>query len=65
MFVNSVSDLFHRDVPWGFVDQVFGVMEAAEHQTFLAVKPLYPLVIHQPSLPLQQDGESPGYLHRR
>ena len=34
MFVNSVSDLFHRDVPWGFVDQVFGVMEAAEHHTY-------------------------------
>ena len=30
VFVNSVSDLFHRDVPWGFVDQVFTVMEAAE-----------------------------------
>ena len=29
VFVNSVSDLFHRDVPWGFVDQVFSVMEAA------------------------------------
>ena len=34
VFVNSVSDLFHRDVPWGFVDQVFGVMEAAEHHTY-------------------------------
>ena len=34
VFVNSVSDLFHRDVPWGFVDQVFGVMEAAEHHIY-------------------------------
>ncbi len=34
VFVNSVSDLFHRDVPWGFVDQVFGVMEAAGHHTY-------------------------------
>ena len=34
VFVNSVSDLFHRDVPWGFVDQVFGVIEAAEHHIF-------------------------------
>ncbi len=34
VFVNSVSDLFHRDVPWGFVDQVFGVIEAAGHHIF-------------------------------
>ncbi len=34
VFVNSVSDLFHRDVPWGFVDQVFDIMEAAEHLIF-------------------------------
>ena len=34
VFVNSVSDLFHRDVPWGFVDQVLGVMEEAEHHTY-------------------------------
>ena len=34
VFVNSVSDLFHRDVPWGFVDQVFGVMEAAGQHTY-------------------------------
>ncbi len=34
VFVNSVSNLFHRDVPWGFVDQVFGIMEAAKHHTY-------------------------------
>ncbi len=34
VFVNSVSDLFHKDVPWGFIDQVFGMMEAAEHHTY-------------------------------
>ena len=34
VFVNSVSDLFHKDVPWGFVDQVFTVMEAADRHTY-------------------------------
>ena len=34
VFVNSVSDLFHKDVPWVFVDQVFGIMEAAGQHTY-------------------------------
>ena len=29
-----MSDPLHRDVPWRFVDQVFGVMEEAEHHTY-------------------------------
>jgi protein gp37 len=33
VFVNSMSDLFHEDVPWEFVDRVFDVMaEASQHQ---------------------------------
>lgn len=34
IFVNSMSDLFHKDVPWAFVDQVFDTMEAAHWHTF-------------------------------
>ena len=34
IFVNSMSDLFHRDVPWIFVDRVFDVMERADWHTF-------------------------------
>lgn len=30
VFVNSMSDLFHEDVPDGFIDDVFGVMSACE-----------------------------------
>ncbi|AWV08188.1 hypothetical protein C9I47_2510 [Lysobacter maris] len=33
-FVNSMSDLFHTDVPDGFIDQVFDVMERASQHTF-------------------------------
>lgn len=34
IFVNSMSDLFHKDVPRPFVDQVFDVMERASWHTF-------------------------------
>lgn len=34
IFVNSMSDLFHKDIPPGYVDQVFDTMEAAHWHTF-------------------------------
>ncbi len=34
IFVNSMSDLFHADVPDGFIADVFGVMAMAERHTF-------------------------------
>jgi len=36
VFVNSLSDLFHEDVPFNFIDKVFGVMgsEEAGHHAF-------------------------------
>jgi protein gp37 len=34
VFVNSMSDLFHEDVPADFVRQVFDTMVSAEHHTF-------------------------------
>ena len=34
IFVNSMSDLFHRDVPFGFIEQCFRVMEQAHWHTF-------------------------------
>ncbi|RZI59397.1 MAG: DUF5131 family protein, partial [Zymomonas sp.] len=34
IFVNSMSDLFHKDVPRSFVDQVFDTMEAAHWHVF-------------------------------
>lgn len=33
-FVNSMSDLFHKDVPDWFIDQVFGTMRRAQQHTF-------------------------------
>jgi protein gp37 len=34
VFVNSMSDLFHKDVPAEFIAQCFAVMEEAAHHTF-------------------------------
>lgn len=34
IFVNSMSDLFHPDVPDEFIDQVFAVMALAPHHVF-------------------------------
>lgn len=34
IFVNSMSDLFHKDVPFAYVDKVFDTMEQAHWHTF-------------------------------
>jgi protein gp37 len=34
IFVNSMSDLFHKEVPFSFVDKVFDTMEKANWHTF-------------------------------
>lgn len=34
IFVNSMSDLFHKEVPWTFVDRVFDTMEKADWHVF-------------------------------
>jgi protein gp37 len=34
VFVNSMSDLFHEDVPDVFIDQVFGIMDGCRRHTF-------------------------------
>src|ERR1044072_5701937 len=34
IFVNSMSDLFHRDVPTDYIHRVFGVMNRASHHRY-------------------------------
>ena len=34
IFVNSMSDLFHKDVPTDFIDKVFDTMEASDWHVF-------------------------------
>lgn len=34
IFVNSMSDLFHKEIPTGFIDKVFDTMETANWHTY-------------------------------
>ena len=34
IFVNSMSDLFHKDIPKAFIDKVFDTMETADWHIF-------------------------------
>ena len=34
IFVNSMSDLFHEEVPFEFVDEIFGVMESNDRHIY-------------------------------
>ncbi len=34
IFVNSMSDLFHKDVPFDFISEIFNVMHRASHHRF-------------------------------
>ena len=34
IFVNSMSDLFHKEIDWNYIDQVFRTMELAHWHTF-------------------------------
>lgn len=34
VFVNSLSDLFHEDIPFEFIEQVFGVIGSSQRHTF-------------------------------
>jgi protein gp37 len=34
IFVNSMSDLFHKDVPFGFIKDVFDIMHNCKHHIF-------------------------------
>lgn len=33
-FVNSMSDLFHEDIPFEYIEQIFNIMNQASHHTF-------------------------------
>ena len=44
IFVNSMSDLFHKDVPPEFIDNVFDTMEEADWHTFQILSKRSPLM---------------------
>jgi protein gp37 len=52
IFVNSMSDLFHEDMPEDFLRAVFDVMVRAEHHTFQDLTKRHErLAVLAPSLP--------------
>jgi protein gp37 len=56
IFVNSMSDLFHEDVPDSFVREVFDTMEAAsQHRFQLLTKRPERLVYLAPTLPFPEN----------
>jgi len=71
IFVNSMSDLFHEDVPEAFIVEVFDTMVAAHWHTFqILTKRADRLAGVAPRLPwpinvwLGVSVESPRYIHR-
>jgi len=44
VFVNSMSDLFHKEVPFSFIDAVFETMEAAKWHTFQVLTKRSPIL---------------------
>jgi protein gp37 len=70
-FVNSMSDLFHKNVPLAFIQQVFGIMESAPQHTFQVLTKRPEIAAHfAPDLPwpdnvwLGTSIESAMYTHR-
>jgi protein gp37 len=54
IFVNSMSDLFHSRVPTEYIQQVFGVMNRADHHRYqVLTKRSQRLMILSPQLPWQ------------
>ena len=71
VFVNSMSDLFHSDVPAAFVGQVWRVMEETQHHTYqiLTKRPdrmldIVPLLKQLPNVWLGTSVESPKFAFR-
>jgi len=71
IFVNSMSDLFHRDVPFSFIQQVFQVMNRANwHQYQILTKrserllELSPLLNWQPHIWMGVSVENQDYTFR-
>lgn len=71
VFVNSMSDLFHKDVPLEFIKDAFAVMNKASRHTFqiltkrsTRLKELAPQLTWTPNIWMGVTVESSKYLHR-
>lgn len=60
VFVNSMSDLFHEDVPFEFIDKVFRIMSQTKHiYQILTKRPERALEYHNSRTPIRED--KPNY----
>ena len=71
IFVNSMSDLFHKDVPLEFLQQVFDVMGDTPHHTYQILtkrgqrlRELAPLLTWHPNIWMGVSVESQAHAHR-
>jgi protein gp37 len=71
IFVNSMSDLFHKDVPLDYIQRVFDVMNEASQHTFQILTKradrlaeLSPALQWGPNIWMGVSVESEKYLHR-
>jgi protein gp37 len=71
IFVNSMSDLFHKDVPLDYIRRVFDVMNEENHHTYQILTKradrlaeLSPLLHWGPNIWMGVSVESAKYLHR-
>ena len=71
IFVNSMSDLFHKDVPLEFLQQVFAVMGDTPQHTYQILtkreqrlRELAPLLPWHPNIWMGVSVESQAYAHR-
>lgn len=60
VFVCSMSDLFHDDVPFSFLDELFGVMVAARKHTFLVLTKR-PERMYEYMMTCQRGADDTGY----
>lgn len=71
IFVNSMSDLFHKDVPMAFIQQIFDVMRRADWHVFQVLTKraerlleLDPLIDWPPNVWMGVSVENSDYIYR-
>lgn len=71
IFVNSMSDLFHEDIPDDYIEEVFDVMGRADHHTFQILTKrherladLAPLLAWHPNVWIGVSVENGRFAHR-
>jgi protein gp37 len=62
IFVNSMSDLFHKEIPKAYIDQVFETMERADWHVFQVLTKRSSLMRDYVNARYGKDGEAPPHI---